>query len=614
MCGIAGVLLNQEPNNKGFPKELDLSLIAHRGPDRTSDFSHDGVWLGHTRLSILDLSDAGNQPMKSDCGNYTLVFNGEIYNHLELRKKYLPNYKFKGHSDTETILHLFLLKKELMLEDLVGMWAMLIWDEGKKELFVSRDRFGQKPLYYQINGNGIYFGSEIKLFKSINTHFTFNPTAIAEYLSSGNYGHLGEETFYKEIHQFPMASFAYVKKKAQDINSTKFWDLSKFPKANRSFGKKEKEELKATVVEAVLSQMIADVKIGITLSGGIDSSIIAGILAKHSKTPIHIFTAQIPGDPKDESKYVKEVLRMFDQDQITLHYVDLTKVSYDGLLEKGLRIQEEPFGDPSISAHSILMQAAKNAGVKVIMGGQGADEIFAGYDHAIGGILLAQLKNGKFDSFLKNYKYLTWGKREWSKFGLALVSPKYESKIRQQKRIARENFIDTKWIYGKREIKTASLVDFNELLFESLFKIHLPHLLHYDDRNAMNESVEGRTPFLDHRILEFLIQIRPEEFMKSGKRKSLLREACEDYLPPIVENRRDKIGFHTPLKEILLHDQEKIKRIFHTNLPESMKSTLSMDLKKLNTVNPPLESLLRIYRTYSVLLTQAQMNVKFPLN
>lgn len=614
MCGVAGVLLNQESIDKDYPNGLDLGLIAHRGPDRTADFSQEGVWLGHTRLSILDLSDAGNQPMISDCGNYTLVFNGEIYNHLELRKKFLPNYNFKGHSDTETILQLFLLKKELMLEDLVGMWAMLIWDEHEKELFVSRDRFGQKPLYYQINGNGIYFGSEIKLFKSLNTHFTFNPTAIAEYLSSGNYGHLGEETFYKEIQQFPVASYAYVKNNAQVVSSTKFWDLSKFPKANRSFGKKEKEELKGIVVEAVLSQMLADVPIGITLSGGIDSSIIAGILAKHSKTPIHIFTAQIPGDPKDESKYVKEVLLMFDECQITLHYVDLNKVSYDGLLEKGLEIQEEPFGDPSISAHSILMQAAKNAGVKVIMGGQGADEIFAGYDHAIGGILLAQLRNGKFNSFLRNYKYLTWGKREWAKFGLGLVSPKYEAKLRRQKRIERENFIDPKWIYGKREVDTASPLDFNELLMESLFKIHLPHLLHYDDRNAMNESVEGRTPFLDHRILEFLIQIRPEEFMKSGKRKSLLREACVEYLPPIVENRRDKIGFHTPLKSILLHDQEKIKSVFQTNLPESMQATLSMDLKELDTINPPLESLLRIYRTYSVLLTQELMNVKFPLN
>jgi asparagine synthase (glutamine-hydrolysing) len=612
MCGVAGILANPTNDLNQLAKKIDLSLILHRGPDKMAEASFGQMWLGHTRLSILDLSEAGNQPMISKSGRFIIAFNGEIYNHLELRKSFLPNFNFRGHSDTETILELFEQVGEKMLSEMVGMWAMLIWDNHLQKLFVSRDRFGQKPLYYQIHPEGIYFGSEIKLFSNFQDTLTFNTTAVTEYLSSGNYGHLEEECFYEEIAQFPLASYSYLSPGDVDLKSHKYWTIPSNPVRSRAFGKKEKKELKDLVVQAVLSQTLSDVPIGITLSGGIDSTIVAGILAKHGKGHIHIFTAQIPGDPKDESKYVKDVIKLFDPSRITVHYVDLTQISYEGLLENSLSIQEEPFGDPSITAHGLLMKAAKNAGVKVILGGQGADELFAGYDHAIGGILSAQIKKGMFGRFLGNIKHLSWGKTQWMKFFLAFLSPSIEKEIRESKRKQREEYISKAWKQGSRKISLASPVDFEELFKESLFKIHLPHLLHYDDRNAMNEGVEGRTPFLDHRLIDFLLTIKPEEFLISGERKFLLREACGEFMPLSIRKRRDKIGFHTPLQRILIHDQDKISKRFEEELPSDMKSSLLKDLGELNQGAVEVEKLLRIYRTYSILLTMDLMQVKFP--
>lgn len=611
MCGIAGFISPDKSHVKSVQDRNDLDIIRHRGPDRQSDLNLGNLWMGHTRLSILDLSNGGDQPMVSKCGRFSIAFNGEIYNHLDLRKKYLSDFQFRGHSDTETVLELFCLLGDKMLSELVGMWALILWDMEAEVLFISRDRFGQKPLYYQFLPDGVYFGSEIKLFLKFQSKLTFNTTAVSEYLSSGNYGHLGTETFYNEITQFPVASFAYFNIGDKQLNPDKYWEIPKKPKRIKSFGQKELQTLKELLVEAVLSQTLADVPIGITLSGGIDSSIIAGILAKYHTGHLHIFTAQNPSDPKDESAYVSDVIKRFDQNRVTIHYVDLGKISYENLLEESLEIQEEPFGDPSISAHSLLMKAAKKAGIKVVLGGQGADELFAGYDHSLGGVLAAQLNRGKFKRFARNFKNLNWGKANWMKFWMAFLFPRIEKKLRESRKIQREEYIPFTWKVNKRKITLVAPTDFDQLIHESLFGIHLPHLLHYDDRNAMNEGVEGRTPFLDHRILDFLMSISPDEFLRDGRRKSLLRDSCSEFLPESVLKRKDKIGFHTPLLAILQSDIEKISLRFKQDLPQEVRSRFLDDLNQLKNKFVPLEVQLRVYRTYSILLTCERMNVEF---
>ncbi|GHB31394.1 asparagine synthase (glutamine-hydrolyzing) [Mongoliitalea lutea] len=610
MCGIAGLLWGSPSVGKSKEK-LDLELIKHRGPDSSGEWESNNVWLGHTRLSILDLSEAGKQPFISPCGNYVLVYNGEIYNHLELRKEYLQSYNFIGHSDTETIMALFLLMKEKMLEKFVGMWALLLWDKKKQELFVSRDRFGQKPLYFRKQDDYVAFGSEMKLLGFGNEALTYNPTALADFLSSGNYGHLKEETFYQEISQFPAASFAYLSPTNQLLQPIKFWSPP-YHKPKVSFGEQQKKQLKQLMVDSVLSQTISDVPIGITLSGGIDSSVIAGILAKHYPHTLHIFTAQTVGHKNDESMYVNAVLEMFDPSKIVVHRIDLSKETLEDSLDLFLKIQEEPFGDPSITAHGLLMKAAREAGIKVILGGQGADEIFSGYDHALPAILSSQLWSGKLSSFWSNFKNLHWSLTNKIKTVTGLFFPQLEKTIRLHLREKRENFIDENWIHSRKITPLASINDINGIRDESFFGIHLPHLLHYDDRNAMYFGVEGRTPFLDHRILEMVCSIDPADFFQKGYRKYLLREACAEYLPELVKKRKDKIGFFTPLEKILLKETDQISSLFENHLCGEMKKTLVADLIDLKAGKSTIIQILRIYRVMQILKIKQNHLVGFP--
>ena len=209
MCGIACYLGNSKDQGLKFGNDA-RSLLKHRGPDDDGIYNDENVTLAHTRLSILDLSMSGHQPMSSSCGRYIIVYNGEIYNHIELRKKYLPNHRFTSHSDTETIIELFRLQKEKMLNEMVGMWAFVIYDKAEKRIFISRSRFGQKPLYIRRYGKSWLLASEIKPLISENERPAYDPTALVEYIALGNYGHLGINTFFRDIHHFPEGAYCWL--------------------------------------------------------------------------------------------------------------------------------------------------------------------------------------------------------------------------------------------------------------------------------------------------------------------------------------------------------------------------------------------------------------------
>ena len=224
MCGIACCLGKDKEEGAKFGLH-SVALLKHRGPDDNGIYNDDDVTLSHTRLSILELSQLGHQPMVSSCGRYVIVYNGEIYNHLELRKRYLSRHRFKGHSDTETILELFRLQKEKMQEEMVGMWSIIIWDKEEKKLFISRSRLGQKPLYIRRYGKSWLLASEIKPLLSENEFTSFDPTSVVEYLALGNYGHLGIHTFFNDIRQFPEGSYAWLTHEQTTLEPLKFWKL-----------------------------------------------------------------------------------------------------------------------------------------------------------------------------------------------------------------------------------------------------------------------------------------------------------------------------------------------------------------------------------------------------
>ena len=611
MCGIACYLGNNKDEGLKFGTNAG-TLLRHRGPDDNGIYNDEFITLSHTRLSILELSQLGHQPMVSSCGRYIIVFNGEIYNHLELRKQYLHGHRFKGHSDTETIIELFRIKKEKMLMDMVGMWAFVIWDKESKQIFISRDRYGQKPLYIRLKNKSWLLASEIQPLLSENEHPEYDTTALVEYLALGNYGHLGVHTFYKDVRQFPEGSYAWLSNDQHTLKVEQYWELPDIKDKDKvPFDESVQKGLHNCIVDAVLSQTLSDVPIGITLSGGIDSSIIAGILATYYDKEMHIFTAQSPDSQYDETKYVDAVIKKFVSSHFVVHRKNLNELSIKNNLDKYIKIQEEPFGDPSIIAHGCLMNMAASAGIKVILNGQGADELFFGYNNMAQAILSKQFKSMRLNKFSGNLNAMKLGKGFLLRILLESFFPSLEYNLRNRSRIKRREILQPQ-LLSNVDNNITSLHKYNNtynVWRESIYGVHIPHLVHYDDRNAMAFSIEGRMPFLDHRIAEYVATIRSEEFLKNGMRKYILRESCKQYLPEIVYNRTDKIGFYTPLINSLYKDEQWINGQMNENgLLKNDQVKLLMDKFSHKTLK--INDALQVWRCISVISWMKQYNIK----
>jgi len=606
MCGIAVCITSDKRVQATFSREA-LELLSHRGPDGHGQWQDEHVCLVHTRLSILDLTEAGSQPMVSVSGRYVITFNGEIYNHLQLRKQYLPLTQFKGHSDTETLLALFETMGEKMLACLVGMWAFAIWDIKERKLFVSRDRYGQKPLYYIKSSRGIFFASEIKPLLPLLNSRRLNATAAAEYLAVGNYGHLGVHTFFQDVYSFPPSNYAWVNFSTADFNTYAYWQLPEVHEREKiSFTTETRDALSALLKEAVISQTISDVPIGMTLSGGIDSSVIAGILAKQSPAPIQVFTASNRGNRHDESPFARKVIVHWEREaKLQMHEVEMDSLSITQHLEKGIWVQEEPFGDPSILSHLQIMNKVKEYNIKVILGGQGADELFFGYDSINQALISNLLTTGSPITFMRAVRSMKVGATDMARIMWATIANSSYQQARRKSRMQRRSFINPGLLLHVDEslIHLANPSDFTDLWRESIRGVHLPHLMHYDDRNGMSLGIEGRMPFLDHRLIEFLGYIKPNEFVKGGVRKYLLKEAAKYYLPSEVYSRQDKIGFFAPIHEMIYKDIDFLfeqfqEVIFPFQLVD--EKTLSEDLNFYKRGGINVERARRIWRVYSL--------------
>jgi len=610
MCGIACYIGTSKDDGLKFGIR-SKTLLRHRGPDDEGIYNDEQVTLAQTRLSIIDLTESGHQPMASSCGRYLLVYNGELYNHLELRKKYLAGHPFIGHSDTETIIELFRLQKEKMLTVMVGMWSIIIWDKETKKIFISRSRFGQKPLYVRRTGKSWLLSSEIKPLLAERESPSFDPTAVAEYLALGNYAHMGAHTFYQDIRQFPEGCYAWLCHEDTAIAPQSYWKLPDIADKDKvPFDKAVQKELHDRIVEAVLSETQSDVPIGITLSGGIDSSIIAGILATYYDKGIHIFTAQAPNGKYDETRYVDAVIAKYSSDSFIVHRQNSDELSIKEDLAKYIGIQEEPFGDSSIIAHGSLMAMAAKEGIKVILNGQGADELFFGYSNMARAILSEQFKKVQLGRFSKNLSAMKMGGGYFMRTLLESIFPSLEYNLRLRSRIKRRKAIRPELLNGV-DNDLVSLFKYNSVYNvwrESMYGVHIPHLVHYDDRNAMAYSIEGRMPFLDHRIAEYVSAIKPSEFLKNGMRKYILRESCKQYLPDIVYNRTDKIGFHTPLTSLLKKDTTWVsQQLNECNLLK--KEAVGTYTHRLNNHNINVSDALQIWRCISVHLWMKEYNI-----
>ena len=557
MCGIAGIVNASEANGSAPAMAARMAaVLAHRGPDDEGCWAEPLVALGHRRLSIIDLTPAGRQPMVDQTGRYVLVYNGEIYNYRELREELAARgHRFRSATDSEVLLCAYREWGAAALARLNGMWAFAIWDRERRELFAARDRAGKKPFYFATDATGnLYFASEIKALRAAGLRFGIAAQAAFDFLTQGTYGHLGETGFFDGVRQLPAGHFMVVRPGEEPV-LTRYWRLPAIPDRDRlPYDETFRSRFRDLLTDAVRLRLRADVQVGATLSGGLDSSTIVLLMDRiRGGEPLHLFTSLYPGSVCDESPYFEAVAARVRRPVV--HRVTPPAAQWREQLLRVLDHQEEPFGDTSIVAHYHLMEASRAEGVPVILSGQGGDELLLGYPSLVQAYLGSLLAGGRVAEAVREI-------RRWSRGVGSSTSRVMRAAIAHSVPLPLRDRMRQRFVRGRAAMTTPRLrgavsfrrfaategrTSIDSYISQMFTRFSLPHLTHYDDRNAMAFGVEGRMPFLDHRLVELVFNVRREALFHNGFTKRVLRESFDDLLPEVVRQRRDKIGFYTPL-------------------------------------------------------------------
>lgn len=562
MCGICGII-----NFHGDPVEEQnlqkmMTSMKHRGPDDEGFFFQDNLGLGFVRLSIIDLSSSGHQPMFSADGNYVLVFNGEIFNYIEIREELMhKGYSFQTKTDTEVLLNSYIEWGEDCLHHFNGMWAFVIFDRQKQKLFGARDRYGIKPFYYYYDEKEFVFASEIPPILSVfSKKVKPNNLAIFDYLLFSRTDH-GVDTFFEGIIQLPHGwklsletnpdKYSVVNPIANQLNDKpklkleNWYDLIKNLKEPFT----DHIEFQESLRSAIRLRLRSDVPVGVCFSGGLDSSSIVSVLLKYFDLhDLNTFSTTFnEGQFGDETKYINEYSSLLKHMYFTCPSAE--SLSQD--LNNFIRAQGEPIPSTSPYAQFKVMELAKEH-VVVTLDGQGADELLAGYHYFYGFYFKELLLRWKWIKLLKEIigcLQLHRSLYPLKSFAFLLLPKNLMTKVRLvEKGYLNEDFYKTyfkystvtKNIYGSKSLKD-SLIDH--------FNYKLEHLLKWEDRNSMWFSLEARIPFLDHHLVERTLSMPSETKIKDGWTKYILREAMKGILPEKIRLRRDKMGFGTPEDE-----------------------------------------------------------------
>jgi asparagine synthase (glutamine-hydrolysing) len=512
MCGITGIIGNKA-NQENIVSMLEAQ--KHRGPDFTDFWLEEAtVAFGHNRLSIIDLSENANQPFFSDCGNFVLIFNGEIYNYLELRKELQSRYTFKTQSDTEVLLNAYREWGEDCLSRFNGMFSFAIWNKREQSLFAVRDRFGVKPFHYFWEDSNFIFASEINPFWSVGISKKPNDNVWLHYLSDGSYG-MPNETFWQDIQQLPGGHCLTLKNRQLQIKKWYHFE-ERIAKLQSHFEQNEEEYITHLLLRAINFRFRADVPVGFNLSGGLDSSTLLALIDQQDidKSTVEAFTFVTNDERYDELTWVKAML---EKRPYHLNVCSLAAKEIPELAMKMALHQAEPYGGIPTLAYSKIFQAASQKGVKVLLDGQGSDEAWAGYDYytnnsqsIVQGVTKSPFRSNVLDSdFAKDYSKTTYPKP------------------------FKDNLLN--------------------LQYRDLFYTKIPRALRFNDRVSMLYGTELREPFLDYELVEYVFS-RPKEFkIKDGIQKWMLRKIAEQFLQKNLV-LAPKRPLQTPQREWLSED------------------------------------------------------------
>jgi asparagine synthase (glutamine-hydrolysing) len=566
MCGVFGYLSTSRRSDSEALAILHVGMerIRHRGPDGNGTWaSSDGkVGLGHVRLAIIDV-ESGAQPMVSEDGRYTIIFNGEIYNYIELRAE-LGGQGFRTNSDTEVVLRAFQEWGEDFLSRLRGMFAIAIWDNLKKQLFLARDRFGIKPLYWAQTQEGLFFGSEMKALTPFLSERAINRNALADYFTFQFC--LGEKTLMDGVWQLPAASFAQVLPGQLPVIK-KYWEVHyeiDYDHTEQWFAQRLQELLE----DSVRLHLRADVEVGSYVSGGVDSSLLASMArGMRPDGPFKAFNGRFTDGPEyDESQYARALT---DENHMELHVADISEDDFVDNIAKVIWHLDQPTAGPgAFPQYMVSKRVGEN--IKVVLGGQGGDEIFGGYarylvayfEQCIKGAIEGSLHSGNFlvtyESIIPNLETLRqykpmlrefwasgmFGERDDRYWRLVNRANTFGGILTPEALDQRGTLEEFKSIFWGSNVGKESYFD-SMTHFD--FKTLLPALLQVEDRMSMAHGVEARVPFLDHPLVEFAATIPADIKFKNGELKRLLKQVFGSHLPQKIKDRKDKMGFPVPL-------------------------------------------------------------------
>lgn len=566
MCGVFGFVAKNSRSILESGKELDAGLekIRHRGPDGSGKWisANGQVGLGHVRLAIIDV-ESGTQPMSSEDGRYTIVFNGEVYNYIELRAE-LGGEGFRTHSDTEVVLRAFQEWGEASLDRLRGMFAIAIWDAKEQRLFLARDRFGIKPLYWANTAEGFYFASEMKALLPFLSERAVNADALADYFTFQFC--LGNKTLMSGVWQMPAAHCAVVAP-GQTPSPRKYWEVHydiDYDHTERWFA----QRLSDLLEDSVRFHLRADVEVGSYVSGGVDSSLLAAMARDvRPDGPFKAFNGRFTDGPDfDESHYARALA---DENGMELHVADIDEDDFVDHIARVIWHLDQPTAGPgSFPQYMVSKRVGEN--IKVVLGGQGGDEIFGGYarylvayfEQCIKGAIEGSLHSGNFlvtyESIIPNlatlrqYKPMLrefwasglFGERDERYWRLVNRANTFGGILAPEAMDQRGTFDEFKSIFWGSNVGKESYFD-SMTHFD--FKTLLPALLQVEDRMSMAHGVEARVPFLDHPLVEFAATIPADIKFKNGELKRLLKAVFSDRLPVAIRERKDKMGFPVPL-------------------------------------------------------------------
>lgn len=546
MCGISGIINKNSQAVAPDAIRAITDLVAHRGPDGDGFYFGDCFAFGHRRLAILDVSSAGSQPM-AYLQRYVITYNGEVYNFVELKTELVRcGYQFDSDCDTEVILAAYDKWGEHCVEHFNGMWSFAIYDVKRHLIFCSRDRFGVKPFYYSDHAERFVFGSEIKqVLHAVGGAAVANLAMVRDFLIEGLHDHTSA-TFFKGVHALK-AGHNLVYRLSDHVSvETRWYSLSMRPELPQMGAHAATSRFLQELKQSVRDRLRSDVKVGTCLSGGLDSSSIASLSSTlyHASSGQRFQAVHARASERgiDESGFARDLA---DSCGIDLSIVEPTAADFSTAVDDVVRCQEEPFAAPSIVMQFFVFKKARAIGCKVMLDGQGGDEVMLGYERYFAAHLKSMARLAALRELWTIRRHASLRLRDLlARLAYFSFAPVRIAALRRRYAFVKDRYLAE---FPNIRALAAATADVRAMQKLEIEAFQLPHLLRYEDRNSMHHSVEARLPFLDYRLVETCYGIDSGLKIRQGWTKHILRVAMHGLAPATILWRTNKLGFEAPV-------------------------------------------------------------------